>query len=90
MKSNVRDAATIAGRHRQDAVEGGRTCRACGCPWPCDVRLIAVALEVGEMRRATHPTTVSVAPTSAADRVPIKAATRSRTRRSPEVTPVPA
>jgi hypothetical protein len=90
MKSNVRDVATIAGRHRQDAVEDGRTCRACGCPWPCDVRLIAVALEVGAMRRAAHSTTVATAPTSATVRVPIKAATRSRTRRSPEVRPVPA
>jgi len=89
MKSNVRDVATIAGRHRQDAVEDGRTCRACGCPWPCDVRLIAVALDAGAMRRAAHPTTVAIVPTSA-PRVPINATTRSRTRRSPEVKPVPA
>ena len=90
MKSNVRDVAIIVSRHREDAVEGGRTCRACGCPWPCDVSLIAVALEAGAMRRAAHPASVASALTSAAARVPVKAATRGRTRRAPQVTPVPA
>jgi hypothetical protein len=90
MKTNVRDVATIVHRHRQDGVEDGRTCRACGSPWPCDVRLIAVALEAGARRQAMRPTTVAPAPAPIANRVPVAAASRSRAHRSPQVKPVPA
>jgi hypothetical protein len=90
MKTNVRDVATIVHRHRQDAVEDGRTCRACGSPWPCDVRLMAVALEAGARRQAMRPTTVAPALTSVANRAPVAAATRSRAHRSSQVKSVPA
>jgi hypothetical protein len=90
MTTKVRDVATIVGRHRQDAVEDGRTCRACGRPWPCDVRLIAVALAVGEMRQVARSGNVAGALTSAARPMAPKSASRSRTRRASEAKPVPA
>ncbi|HET9520503.1 MAG TPA: hypothetical protein VFO73_05635 [Candidatus Limnocylindrales bacterium] len=70
----------IASRHVADSEEGGRTCRACGRPWPCDVRLIVAALEAsprktrsiaglttnGATRRAASP----VAPSRSRRRLP--------------------
>jgi hypothetical protein len=37
----------ISSRHFADADEGGRTCNACGRPWPCDVRRLVGIVEVG-------------------------------------------
>jgi hypothetical protein len=90
MKTNVRDVATIVHRHRQDAVEDGRTCRACGNPWPCDVRLIAVALEAGAKPQAARLTSVATTPSSAASRASLTPATRSRAHRAPQAKSVPA
>ena len=35
---------SIVSRHHADPTESGRTCRACGRPWPCDVQQIATVL----------------------------------------------
>jgi hypothetical protein len=35
----------ITSRHVADADEGGRTCNACGRPWPCDVRTLTAMLD---------------------------------------------
>jgi hypothetical protein len=43
----------IATRHVADSDEGGRTCRACGRPWPCDVRLIVAAIEASPWKTRT-------------------------------------
>jgi len=37
---------SIVTRHVADATEGARCCRACGRPWPCDVRTLATALDM--------------------------------------------
>ncbi|HET7030125.1 MAG TPA: hypothetical protein VFI34_06415 [Candidatus Limnocylindrales bacterium] len=34
----------IVHRHHPDPTELGRACRACGRPWPCDVRALADAI----------------------------------------------
>ena len=34
----------IVHRHHPDPTELGRVCRACGRPWPCDVRALADAI----------------------------------------------
>ena len=43
----------IASRHFADSDEGGRTCRACGRPWPCDVRQIVASL-TSDPQKATR------------------------------------
>jgi hypothetical protein len=47
-------ALAIIVRHVEDADEGGRTCRACGLPWPCDVRLLVDAM-IAEAHVLTPP-----------------------------------
>jgi hypothetical protein len=37
-------ALSIIVRHVEDADEGGRVCRDCGRPWPCDVRRLVDAM----------------------------------------------
>src|SRR5512132_618457 len=51
-------ALAIASRHIADTDEAGRTCRACGRPWPCDVRQIVAALTVSP-RATTHRATLT-------------------------------
>jgi hypothetical protein len=50
----------IASRHVADADEGGRTCNACGRPWPCDVRTLTAMLD-GSLRAAAQPLIPEVA-----------------------------
>jgi len=41
----------IVHRHHPDPSELGRVCRACGRPWPCDVRVLADVVRRPEPRR---------------------------------------
>jgi hypothetical protein len=66
----------IASRHFADSDEGGRTCRACGRPWPCDVRQIVVALTMSPTATAL----VGGLTTNAARRVTPVVPSRSRRR----------
>lgn len=50
----------IASRHFADADEGGRTCNACGRPWPCDVRMLSAILD-GSLQPAAQPLISAVA-----------------------------
>ena len=69
----------IASRHVADVDEGGRSCRACGRPWPCDVRQIVAALVVSP-RATVH----GASPATVRRTAP---ATATRTRRREHVTP---
>jgi hypothetical protein len=44
MTLTSRQIQNVVSRHYEDLEDRGRSCRACGRPWPCDVRQIAVAL----------------------------------------------
>jgi hypothetical protein len=73
-------AQTIVGRHRADAAEFDRTCRACGRPWPCDVRLL------GDILAPAHALADVVARPATSipvvhDRIPAARAPRRFTRR---------
>jgi hypothetical protein len=67
----------IASRHVADSDEGGRTCLACGRPWPCDVRQIVAALAADTPRKSA-PSLRLTSP--AARRVPTVSTTRVRRR----------
>jgi hypothetical protein len=62
----VSDMATIdsmfaiTSRHVADADEGGRTCNACGRPWPCDVRTLTAMLD-GSIKPAAQHVSPAVA-----------------------------
>jgi len=66
----------IASRHFADADEGGRTCNACGRPWPCDVRSLIAIVEV-----SVQPAAQPLTPAVAARRTSV-AATRRRSERT--------
>jgi hypothetical protein len=76
----------IASRHVADSDEGGRTCRACGRPWPCDVQLMVAAIE------ASPWTARSIAglTTSGATRRVASPVAPSRSRRRLPATPTVA
>jgi len=44
MTLTSRQIQNVVSRHYEDPEDRGRSCRACGRPWPCDVRQIALAL----------------------------------------------
>jgi hypothetical protein len=44
MTLSSRQIQEVVSRHNEDPGDRGRSCRACGRPWPCDVRQIALAL----------------------------------------------
>jgi hypothetical protein len=44
MTLTSRQIQQVVSRHFEDPADRGRSCRACGRPWPCDVRQIALAL----------------------------------------------
>jgi hypothetical protein len=60
MKTSIAAIRDIASRHEADPAEVGRTCQACGRPWPCDVRRIALALALDG--RTMQPTTKGSSP----------------------------
>jgi hypothetical protein len=72
----------IASRHFADSDEGGRTCHACGLPWPCDVRQIIAVLAITPQAttRTDGPTTNAARPLT------LVASTRSRRRAAPTPT----
>ncbi len=43
MALTARQIQGVVSRHLEDPDEAGRTCLACGRPWPCDVRQLAEA-----------------------------------------------
>jgi hypothetical protein len=78
-------ALAIIVRHVEDADEGGRTCRACGRPWPCDVRNLVDAMTAEARLVAAAPLSL----THGHHRSPtIMARPGSRIRRLPARVPV--
>jgi hypothetical protein len=78
MALTARQIQGVVSRHVEDPDEAGRTCLACGRPWPCDVRQLAVAFGWTPKRAAASAANVGIEP----DAQPrVKAAPR-RSRRA--------
>ena len=76
MALTARQIQGVVSRHVEDTDEAGRTCLACGRPWPCDVRQLAEAF--GWTPKAASAATAGIEP----DAQPhVKAAPR-RSRRA--------
>jgi hypothetical protein len=69
MALTARQIQNVVSRHCEDSDEAGRTCLACGRPWPCDVRQLAVAF--------------GWTPTRAADAVGLEPTQRTRVTAAP-------
>ena len=84
MALTARQIQGVVSRHVEDPDEAGRTCLACGRPWPCDVRQLAVAFGWTPKRAAASAATAATAATAGAEPVAqprVKAAPR-RSRRA--------
>ena len=85
MALTARQIQGVVSRHVEDPDEAGRTCLACGRPWPCDVRQLAEAFGWTPKRAAAaSAATAATAATAGAEPVAqprVKAAPR-RSRRA--------
>ena len=85
MTLTSRQIQNVVSRHYEDPEDRGRSCRACGRPWPCDVRQIALALGWSP-ELPVETTTLEAAPFESAPlelERPIVPAARRRSRRTP-------
>jgi hypothetical protein len=85
MTLTSRQIQNVVSRHYEDPEDRGRSCRACGRPWPCDVRQIALALGWSPELPA-EAATLEAAPFESAPlelERPIVPAARRRSRRTP-------
>ena len=88
MTLTSRQIQNVVSRHYEDPEDRGRSCRACGRPWPCDVRQIALALgwspelPVEAVAFEAMPLEPLDAPLAPLER-PIVPAARRRSRRTP-------
>jgi hypothetical protein len=81
MALTARQIQGVVSRHVEDPDEAGRTCLACGRPWPCDVRQLAVAFGWTPKRAAASAATAATAGAEPVAQPRVKAAPR-RSRRA--------
>jgi hypothetical protein len=79
MALTARQIQGVVSRHVEDPDEAGRTCLACGRPWPCDVRQLAEAF--GWTPKAAAAASAATAGTEPVAQPRVKAAPR-RSRRA--------
>lgn len=91
MTLTSRQIQDVVSRHYEDPEDRGRSCRACGRPWPCDVRQIALALgwspELPVEAVALEAVALEAAPFESVPLEPLERpivpAARRRSRRTP-------